>query len=150
MTWDQVTNNRIALLHPLLRPTASEFINRVEQRLGIRLRVTRSLCSFAEQDAIYAQGRTKPGKIVTNARGGDSFHNYGLAFDVVEIVNGTANWNTRWKEIAEIGLQLGLEWGGNFKSLSDKPHFQKSFGLTVKQLRAMITNDNTYPEIHAR
>lgn len=146
-TWDPITNQRIALLHPLVRDLATTFINTVEQELGIRLRIAQSLRSIAEQDNLYAQGRTKPGKVVTNARGGSSFHNYGLAWDVVEIKAGLANWNAPWEQIAKIARRLGIEWGGDFKSIVDKPHFQKSFGYSTQQLHRMITNGNSYPEI---
>src|SRR5690606_7828810 len=78
-TWDMVTNRRIRELHPRLGIAARQFINTVEGELGIQLRITQGYRSIAEQDALYAQGRTAPGEIVTNARGGQSNHNYGLA-----------------------------------------------------------------------
>ena len=74
-----VTNRRIRELHPRLGIAARQFINTVEGELGIQLRITQGYRSIAEQDALYAQGRTAPGEIVTNARGGQSYHNYGLA-----------------------------------------------------------------------
>lgn len=90
--------------------------------------------TFAEQDALYAQGRTAPGKIVTNAKGGQSYHNYGLAIDVVEIKSGQAIWNTNWSEISKIGIRNGFEWGGNFKGFIDKPHFQMTLGYSIPEL----------------
>lgn len=107
--------------------------------------VTETLRTKEEQDELYAQGRTKPGKIVTNAKGGDSFHNYGLAFDIALIDRGKLNWNTGadindnditdFFEIGEIGEKLGLEWGGRWK-FKDMPHFQLTFGLSLADLKA--------------
>ncbi|MBY0123314.1 M15 family metallopeptidase [Bacillus sp. S/N-304-OC-R1] len=108
---------------------------------GIFIIVTQGLRTYAEQNTLYEQGRTKPGKIVTNARGGYSFHNFGLAFDfcVCDIVGGklVPNWfvDQRWKRAGEIGKSLGLEWGGDWTSFRDYPHFQQTFGLTLAQLR---------------
>jgi RHS repeat-associated protein len=133
-TWDPITNERISQLHPDVQGPAINFINQVELDLGIKLRVTQGLRTFAEQDALYAIGRTAPGFIVTNAKGGQSYHNYGLALDVVEIRNGKAIWNTNWSGISRIGINNGFEWGGNFRSISDKPHFQMTFGYSISDL----------------
>ena len=95
--------------------------------------------TFAEQDGLYAQGRTKPGKKVTNARGGQSNHNYGLAVDFCIFENGQPNWNApyeKWEAIGEAAEALGLEWGGRWKSFRDLPHVQLP-GLSVAQCRAL-------------
>ncbi len=135
---DSISNQRIAKLHPKIQAKAAEFMNRVEKELGIKLRLASGYRSIAEQNALYAQGRTKPGSIVTNAKGGSSYHNYGLALDVVEVrPDGSVNWNTNWAAIAKIGKQVGFEWGGDFKSIVDKPHFQMSFGKSTSQLMAL-------------
>ena len=109
----------------------------VKQSIDVIL--TSTYRDFESQDALYAQGRTAPGKRVTNARGGDSYHNYRMAFDVVPIVAGKAVWSdlALWKRVGAIGKQCGLEWGGDFKSLKDYPHFQCSNGLTIAQLKSM-------------
>lgn len=143
-TGDAATDRRIAGLHPEVRATAAAFVNRVEQELGIQLRVTQGYRSIAEQNALYAQGRTAPGDIVTNARGGSSYHNYGLAFDVVEVrPDGSANWDTDWAAIGRIGESMGLEWGGNWTRLVDRPHFQMDFGLSTTQLRQRLNSGDT-------
>jgi peptidoglycan L-alanyl-D-glutamate endopeptidase CwlK len=135
-TWDEITNTRIETLHPLVRSLFYHFINRVEKELGIQLRVTSAFRSFKEQNQLYAKGRTLPGRIVTYATAGKSYHNYGLAVDVVEIKDGVALWdNPKWKDIADIGRSLGLEWGGDWITSIDKPHFQYSFGLSTRELR---------------
>lgn len=138
-TWDKHTNRRIKTLHPRVQPHAIAFINEVEEVLGIRLRVTQATRSIAEQDALYAQGRTAPGKIVTQAKGGSSYHNYSLAIDVVEIdVTGQPLWHPGdmafWGAVAEVGKKNGFEWGGNWQNV-DLPHFQMPFGLTIQQLK---------------
>lgn len=92
----------------------------------------------SSQDALYAQGRTAPGKIVTNAKGGDSYHQYGVAFDFVPLVDGKPAWDDtdRYEQCAEIGEKLGLEWGGNFKSFRDRPHMQDTLGFSVAEYKA--------------
>lgn len=133
--WDVTSFKKIQTLHPKVREKAIEFINRVDKELGIKLRVTFGLRTYAEQTALYAQGRTTGGGIVTNAKAGESSHNFGTAIDVVEIKNGQANWNPDWTKIAKIGKELGFVWGGDFKSIVDKPHFEMNFGLPISELR---------------
>lgn len=94
-------------------------------KVGIDLILTSTYRDVESQNDLYAIGRTKPGKIVTNARGGESFHNYRIAFDVVPVVNGKASWNdlSLWKRVSGIGKKLGLVSGADF-SIRDYPHFQ--------------------------
>lgn len=127
-TWDKHTNKRIPTLDSRVQKAAYGFINTVEKELGIKLRVTSALRTVAEQDALYAKGN------VTKARGGQSYHNYGLAIDVVEIKNGQAIWNCDWPKISAVGKRFGFEWGGDWKNFVDKPHFQMTFGKSVRQL----------------
>ena len=139
-TWDIHTNRRIATLHPDIREDVRVFINMAEKELGIKLRVTSALRTWSEQSKLYNQGRTTPGKIVTNAKAGESYHNYGLAFDVVEIKNGQPIWNNpKWLAIGALGKRLGFEWGGDWK-FKDKPHFQKRFGRHHSQLAALYNS----------
>ncbi|WP_208746749.1 M15 family metallopeptidase [Aquimarina algiphila] len=128
-TWDIVSDRRIDTLHPHIRSKTKEFIIKAEKELGIKLRVTSALRTWEEQTRLYNKGRSSPGRIVTNAKAGESYHNYGLAFDVVEIKNGKAIWdNPNWQKIGELGKSLGFEWGGDWVGLVDKPHFQMRFG----------------------
>ena len=137
-TWDKHTDARIKKLHPIVRSKFIQFIIKAEKELKKQLRVTSGLRTIKEQNKLYAQGRTRPGKIVTNAKGGKSYHNFGLAVDIVEIKNGKALWtNPDWDKIAELGKSLGLEWGGNWTSIKDKPHFQVSFGKSTSKLFAL-------------
>jgi len=137
-TWDLHTDLRIKTLHPNVRAKFIQFIIRAENELNKQLRVTSGLRTIKEQNKLYGQGRTRPGKVVTNAKGGKSYHNFGLAVDIVEIKNGKALWtNPDWDEISELGKSLGLEWGGDWTSIKDKPHFQISFGKSTSKLFAM-------------
>lgn len=138
-TWDSKTDVIISRLHPLLRPIASKFVNEVESKLKIRLRITDGLRTFEEQNNLYAQGRTKAGKVVTKAKGGQSYHNYGLAFDCYLTKNGKVTFlKPVNSEIAKIGEDLGLEWGGKWKTIKDYPHFQLNKG-TTKELFALYS-----------
>ena len=137
-TWDKHSDNRLANTHPRAKAKFIELIVKAEQELGKKLRVTSGLRTIAEQNELYAQGRTKTGKIVTNAKGGSSYHNFGLAIDVVEIQGAEALWkNPDWKKIGSFGKKLGLEWGGDWISIKDNPHFQMSFGKSTKELLAL-------------
>lgn len=99
---------------------------------GLFFIVTSTYRSIESQNALYAQGRTKPGKIVTNAKGGQSFHNWRVAYDFVPIVNGKADWSNEalFSAIGFYGEQVGLEWGGSWKSFPDMPHMQLTLGYT--------------------
>ncbi len=109
---------------------------------GIDVLVTSTYRDAESQDALYAQGRTVPGKVVTNAKAGYSMHNFRCAFDVVPLRNGKAVWATAgedgklWRQVGAIGVQCGLEWGGDWKTFKDFPHFQNTNGKTLAQLRA--------------
>lgn len=133
-------------LHPHVRMLAEQLLASATQ-IGIPLTVTFTTRSLATQAALYAQGRTAPGRIVTNARAGYSFHNYGLALDVVPTeLLALPNWgdvpahqmrtDLLWATVGQIGKELGLRWGGEFRAIRDRPHFEWSDGLTLAQLRA--------------
>lgn len=107
-------------------------------RQGIDLIVTSTYRDYESQDALYAQGRTTPGNIVTNAKAGDSFHNYRCAVDVVPLVKGKPVWDTSdpiWNQVASIGKSVGLDWAGEWKSFKETCHFQYTGGLTLKDLQ---------------
>jgi len=96
---------------------------------GVSIIFTSTRRTFSEQTALYDQGRTAPGHIVTWAQAGQSPHNYGLAFDVVGMRNSKPVWidvDPMWELLGAIGVTVGLEWGGNFPAHKvDKPHFQR-------------------------
>ncbi len=135
-TWDPITTQRIGQLDSRLRQPATDFINAVQSELHIQLRVTQGYRSIEEQNALYEQGRTTPGNIVTNARGGQSYHNYGLAFDVVVMENGEAKWDKPVTQaIADIAADHGFEWGGSWSTFQDRPHFQNTFDQSLSDLQ---------------
>lgn len=141
--WDSISDRNIDKLHPLVRDKARLLINRVEKELGIKLRAVSTLRTYAEQDELYAKGRTtgKKGEIVTKAKGGQSNHNFGTALDVVPMVNGQPDWKHKdWSGIGKIGKEIGFKWGGDWtvakEGIVDKPHFEMQFGNTLAQLRS--------------
>lgn len=140
MTQHARSDQRIARLHPDLAQAAAELVRRCDSEHGIRLVVTQGLRTVAEQDALYAQGRTAPGRVVTQARGGYSWHNYGLAFDVAPLNDqGQPHWPedaALWERIGATGEDLGLTWGGRWRQHPDRPHFELTFGLALSALRA--------------
>jgi len=141
-TWDQITNQRIKTLDPRLQQPATNFINDTQDWTGVKLRVSEAYRSVADQNAYYQKGRDAqgnvidPSKVVTYAKGGQSYHNYGLAFDVVIMSKGQPNWATPiTPDIAAFGQQQGFEWGGTWPTpKTDNPHFQMTFGQTWQSL----------------
>lgn len=142
---DKISIERLELLHPQVRYPFKTFIEECENTFNIVLRIVQGLRTIEEQNELYAQGRTKPGKIVTNAKGDSSWHNFGMAIDITEIVGGKANWNCDYKRLSLIADKYGLEWGGNFKSIVDKPHFQKDCGFTLKQIQDKYNKKDFIP-----
>ena len=125
-------------LIPPARARVQAFLNAAKKE-GVDLLVTSTYRDNASQDALYAQGRTKPGKIVTNAKAGQSWHNYRCAVDVVPIVAGKPRWDVKdevWQKIGALGKAQGLEWAGDWKRFREYPHFQYTGGLTLAQLQA--------------
>ena len=114
----------IATLLPHVRPYARALYFKARDN-GITINIISGTRTYAEQDALYAQGRTKAGNIVTNARGGYSNHNFGIAFDIgVFSGNRYLPESPLYKAVGALGMELGLEWGGNWKTIVDQPHFQ--------------------------
>lgn len=150
---DKISVERADKLHPAVRSEVVEMIDQVEAGLPefVAIRIVQGLRTIEEQNALYAQGRSRPGKIVTNAKGGSSYHNYGLAIDFCLLLdkdrNGTyesISWNMKddwdndrvhdWMEMVNVFVASGWEWGGNWKTLKDNPHLQKTFGHTWREL----------------
>lgn len=153
---DQISIERVNKLHPKVRQEAIDAIDEAEAGFpeNIRIRVAQGLRTIEEQDALYAQGRTKPGAVVTKAKGGKSYHNYGLAIDFCLLYDKDKNgqfeevsWDTKrdqdgdnvidWQEVVQAFKKREWEWGGNWRTFKDLPHVQKTFGKTVSQLFAM-------------
>lgn len=132
---DPLSISRADLLHPKIREEVKTLITECEKSLKPTqsIRIVQGVRTWEEQDALYAQGRTKPGPIVTKAKGGSSWHNFKLAIDLAIIEGNKVIW-----ELPLIVIHTfkgaGYEWGGDWK-FKDKPHFQKTFGWTLAQAR---------------
>lgn len=120
-------------LQPIVRDQAKVFLTLAAQR-GSPVKITQTLRTWDEQAALYAQGRTRPGAVVTKARPGSSMHNFGLAFDVAfagpdPYLDALAKKDASaaraaWEKIGALGEECGLAWGGRWKSFQDRPHFE--------------------------
>ena len=115
-------------LEPELQPIARQFLANA-RAAGHRIILTQGRRTIAEQNALFAKGRTVDGPKVTNAKGGDSPHNYGLAIDFCFLdAKGKASWadSQPWAAVGAIGKALGLTWGGDWKKFVDRPHLELS------------------------
>lgn len=106
-------------------------------------------CGFRppeEQHEYFLKGRDEKGniidkrKIITYADAWESWHNYGLAADIVFYINGEWNWDLDlyWNKLGQIGKEAGLTWGGDFTKFKDRPHFQFNIGLTIRQAKEIL------------
>lgn len=136
--------NQAALnsLHESVRVLAQRLIEQAK-RQGILVIITEGYRSPERQDQLYTQGRgddAGKGKIVTGLKGGQSWHQYGLAFDIaIAGQNGSPVWppaDDVWNTLGSIGEGLGLTWGGRFSSPVDKPHFEYHPGFGITEARA--------------
>ena len=115
----------ITLCHPRLQKLITQLTSECANA-GLPIKIGESFRSVAEQDALYAQGRTQPGSIVTNAKGSSysSQHQWGIAADFYR-ADGKGAYNEAgdyFNRVGAIAKQLGLGWGGDWKSIVDKPH----------------------------
>jgi peptidoglycan L-alanyl-D-glutamate endopeptidase CwlK len=131
-----INSRKIEDLHPKVQELCKKHIEACKAR-GVTIQVTNTLRDAEYQAYLYAQGRTRTGDIVTNMKDIGP-HGFGLAYDIVPIVNGKAQWNNTvlWKTAGEEGKKLGLAWGGDWKSIVDMPHFEYTGGLKAADLRA--------------
>lgn len=160
---DKISINRAYLLHPRIRHEVIDLIDRAEAQLpGVAIRIVQGLRTFDEQNKLYAQGRTVPGNRVTNAKAGQSYHNYGLAIDFALLYdkdkNGTyesLSWDTLkdmdrdgesdWMEVVDIFEDAGYTWGGRFTTIKDNPHLEKAFGVHWRKLLEKYNNKEFIP-----
>ena len=146
-TGDLITDQRIQNLHPAIRINTLFFINSTNENAGnTKIRVSQGYRTFDEQNALYAQGRTKPGPVVTKAKGGFSSHNFGLAFDIVGITNGKIDYQLNWNNLKITGNNMGFDWGGDWK-FKDMPHFENTFNYSMEELRSLKRNNRGYVEL---
>lgn len=128
-----ISSRKLVDLHPLVASRAQRLLE-LAADAGIDLLVTSTYRDHEAQDALYARGRTMPGPRVTNAAGGQSYHNFRVAFDVVPMRYGKPVWGTKgedlllWQNIGRLGELIGLEWAGRWKHFKEFPHFQYTQG----------------------
>lgn len=137
---DSITAQRVALLHPKFRQTAQFFIEDVEKALNIVLRVSQGLRTMSEQAALYAQGRNgDPRPVVTYSPPGSSYHNYGLAIDVVVLnADGSIDWKFDYKKIIPFYPKYGMTWGGTWAGKQlDIDHYENRYGHNWRDLLHM-------------
>ena len=152
---DSISEQRLQGLSPSIQQNTRQFINTIENNFGTTLRIAQGFRSIEQQNALFNQGRNgNPGIIVTDRRGGQSYHNFGLAFDVVPLTDGGAiNWaptSPDWNTIGATGEQFGFTWGGRWKTNTDRPHFQNNFGIHHSQLNEWIDNGRSVVDIPGR
>ena len=132
-------------LHPIVAEKVEILIEKTAEK-EITILITDGYRSFEEQDKIYDKGRRTPGKVVTHAEGGESYHNFGLAVDfALQLENGNVIWDIEydgngngqsdWFEVGGIAKELGFQWGGDWRGFKDYPHLQMDFGLTINDLQ---------------
>ncbi len=107
------------------------------RRRGVQVRMVCGYRSVEEQERLYAVGRTMAGSVVTKARGGFSWHNYGLAADYAFVVDGKLSWEGPWRTFGLVARTCGLEWGGDWKRFPDRPHVQWRGGRTIAQMQRL-------------
>lgn len=131
-------------LHPAVVENKDILIQRAKEK-GISIVITDGFRSIEEQNKLYEKGRSTEGDIVTTVRGGESYHNYGLAIDfALQTGRGDVVWDTQrdgnnngksdWMEVVAIAKELGFSWGGDWE-FKDYPHLQMNFGLSIRDLK---------------
>lgn len=142
--------SKLQSLHPKIREAAIQAYNESVKATpeGVHPIITQGLRSFAESDALYAQGRTTPGSIVSNSKGGQSYHNYGLAIDFCVLVNGKMVWSrdANWMVVVNTFKKYGFTWGGDFTGpFKDYPHVENKFGYNWRDLLVKYNNKDFIP-----
>lgn len=151
MPYSKRTLENLAGLNKKFRAKVELFLTAaqaIEAKHGIQIEIISGLRSWQQQNALYAQGRTKPGRIVTKARAGSSWHNYGLAIDLGLFSGGKyldeaapTRADRIYQELGSLAATHGLEWAGNWKTFTETPHFQWTAGQTLAQLRAKMESN---------
>lgn len=143
---DQHSIAAIVLLHPKVREGFTSFLSDAELGLNVILRIVQGLRTFEQQQAIYNQGRTTPGPVVTKAKAGQSYHNYGLAIDVVPFKEDgkTLDWEYNFQKLVPYAIKYGITWGGYFPS-PDRDHFENKLGRNWQDLLVMYEDHKFIP-----
>ena len=120
-----INSRKLIDLHPKAAAKAKVFLAKCLRVHGIDVLIYCTYRDFEQQNFLYAQGRTRPGRKVTNAKGGQSEHNFRLAWDCVPLQGGKAEWGNKkaYKLMGEVAASLGIDWAGNWKSFKETAHF---------------------------
>lgn len=135
---DPRSEKNLATLEPVTAKLVRELLRRLQAE-GLNFKVTSGTRTFAEQTALYNQGRSTKGDIVTKAKAGQSWHNFGVAADLTlfDKSGKRPKWDGKeYDRMGAIAQELGLEWGGSWRKFKDRPHVQRPLGLTLAQARA--------------
>lgn len=152
---DKISIDRLNTLHPAIRQDAF-FCFEKSYQAGVPIRCVYGRRTLEEQALIYSQGRTRPGKIVTYAKPGDSIHNYSLALDfcILTLNHKSVSWDTMadydkdgtkdWDEVVKIFEAAGWTAGIRWKRPFDPPHMQKTFGMTLAQIKKLPLDEKGF------
>ncbi|MFJ7725306.1 M15 family metallopeptidase [Neobacillus sp. NPDC097160] len=132
-------------LHPIVKERSNQLIQQAADK-GIVIVITDGFRSSEDQDRLYEKGRSTEGNIVTYAKGGESYHNFGLAIDfALKTPSGNVVWDMQydgnkngkadWTEVVNMAKALGFEWGGDWAQFKDYPHLEMNFGLSIADLK---------------
>ena len=144
--FDGRSERLIASLHLPAQRSARGFLARV-RAAGIDARLVSGTRSYGEQNMLYRRGRFgNPPPKVTNARGGQSNHNFAIAWDIGVFEGGAyiPDDPKPYRRAAEMGLTQGLEWGGSWKTFPDLPHYQLAVPFSVAQTRGRFEAGEPY------
>ena len=132
-------------LHPVVQERTNQLVQQAAQK-GISIVITDDFRSAEDQDLLFEKGRSTEGNIVTHAKGGESYHNFGLAVDFAiktssdDVIwdmkyDGNGNSVADWTEVVQLAKELGFNWGGDWANFKDYPHLQMNFGLSIAELQ---------------
>lgn len=149
--FDSRTEGHIATLHPAAQRLARRFMSDLDKaNYPLTVKFIQSSRTFLQQEALFAKGRTAPGPRVTNARGGQSNHNFAIAWDIgIFDGNSYLDGNTKdeldeYRKVADTVSLDGLVWGGNWTSFPDLPHYQLDTGRSSSQTRPLFMAGKDY------
>jgi len=147
-SFDPRSESEIITLAPKAQVLARQFLT-VMKKAGLDIRIISGIRTYAEQDALYRKGRFgSKEKKVTNAKGGQSNHNFGLAWDVGIFENGKyIQTDTKYKQLSQrvVGTLPNLEWGGNWRSFKDFPHYEhKATVSSIAALQVLFESGKPY------
>jgi len=142
---DARSEGSLRLLLPAAQEAARIFLGKL-RAAGLDARIISGTRTWAEQNELFRQGRFgNPGPVITNARGGQSNHNFGIAWDIGLFDQGRYLTDSPlYKKAAGIGLAPGLEWGGSWISFQDWPHYQLATGLAIGEVREKFEKGQPY------